>query len=103
MPVVCKLEDAPKVLFKLDGKIMFSSPGMEVVHLTLKPGEKMDPHIQPFDVIFIVLEGTGILETGPGQIIGTENTCIWLEAGTQRSWKNSGEKNVKILVIKDLK
>ncbi|MCX6244498.1 MAG: cupin domain-containing protein [Bacteroidetes bacterium] len=102
MPVVCKIENAPKVPFKLDGRIMFSSPKLEVVHLNLKPGERMDPHIQPFDVIFFVLQGSGILKAGNEDITVSENTCIWLEAGTERAWGNPGETEVKILVIKDL-
>jgi quercetin dioxygenase-like cupin family protein len=102
MPVVCQIRDAPRVPFNIDGRIMFTSPKTEVVHLTLKPGEKMEPHVQPFDIIFFVMEGTGILETGGEQILGTENTCIWLESGTERAWKNTGETEMKILVIKDL-
>jgi quercetin dioxygenase-like cupin family protein len=102
MPVIRKPEDAPRVPFKLDGRIMYSSPRTEVIHLTLQPGGQMDPHTQPFDVIFYVLQGTGTLIAGDEEVTVSENTCIWLEAGTERCWKNPGEKEVKILVIKYL-
>lgn len=103
MPVICKIGEAPRVPFKFDGRIMYSSPMVEVIHLTLKPGEQMEPHVQPFDVVFFVLEGKGVLETGDDQIVGTENTCIWMEAGKNRNWKNPEGVDLKILVFKDLK
>ena len=102
MPVIRKIEDAPKVPFKLDGRIMFSSPWTEVIHLTLKPGEMMDPHTQPFDVVFYVLEGTGILRAGEEKIEASADTSIWVEEGTERCWTNQGEKSLRILVIKEL-
>jgi mannose-6-phosphate isomerase-like protein (cupin superfamily) len=82
---------------------MFSSARAEVIHLTLNPGDKMDPHVQPFDVIFFIIEGEGILETGEQKIMAKKNTCIWMEAGAQRSWYNPGRSELKILVYKDLK
>jgi quercetin dioxygenase-like cupin family protein len=96
------LNDAPKVQFNLDGRIMFSSEKLEIVHLVLKPGDQIGKHAQPFDVVFFVISGQGILETGEENIEGTENTSIFVPAGLERGWKNSGTKDLKLLVIKDL-
>ena len=96
------LEDAPKVPFNLDGKILFTSGKCELVHLTLKPGEKIDRHAQPFDVLFFVVEGEGILETETENIEGTGNTSIFVPAGMQRGWRNTGATDFKVLVFKDL-
>jgi len=95
------LENAPKVPFNLDGKILFSSEKLEIIHLTLRSGEKVDKHLQPFDVVFYILSGTGILETEEEMVEGNENTSIFVRAGMLRGWKNTGTTDLKLLVIKD--
>ena len=97
-----KLRDAPKVPFNLDGKIMHSSDKLELVHLTLKPGEKIEKHPQPFDVVFYTLSGDAVLETDLETIEVKENTSIFVPAGMQRGWNNNSPADFKILVIKDL-
>jgi quercetin dioxygenase-like cupin family protein len=101
-PQKLSFEEAPKVPFNLDGKVMFSSEKLEIVHLTLKPGEQVGLHTQSFDVIFFVLAGNAILETPSENIAGTENTSIFVPAGVQRGWKNNSVADFKVLVIKDL-
>jgi len=96
------MQDAPTVPFDLDGKIMFTSGKLELVHLTLKPGEKIGKHLQPFDVIFYVLSGCAILETDLENNEVKENTSIFVPTGIQRGWNNTGPVDFKILVIKDL-
>jgi mannose-6-phosphate isomerase-like protein (cupin superfamily) len=97
-----QLQDAPKVPFNLDGKIMHTSNKLELVHLTLKPGEKIGKHPQPFDVVFYILSGIAILETDTEEIEVKENTSIFVPAGIQRGWNNTGPADFKLLVIKDL-
>ncbi len=101
-PKITKLEDAPQVPFKLDGRILFSSEKLELIHLTLQPGEKMEPHSQPFDVVFYVLSGNAILGLEEQSIDGVPGTCIFIPAGMQRGWKNTGNGEFRVLVIKDL-
>jgi len=98
-----KLENAPKVPFKLDGRIMFSSEKLELIHLTLQPGEKMEPHSQPFDVVFYGLSGNGILDLADQSVDGAPGTCIHVPAGMRRGWKNNTNKEFRVLVVKDLK
>jgi mannose-6-phosphate isomerase-like protein (cupin superfamily) len=98
-----ELKDAPAVPFKLDGRILFSAPNIELVHLALKPGESMDKHSQPFDVLFFIIEGSGTLEIGDESINPGSGACVWVEAGSMRKWSNPGTAVLKILVIKELK
>jgi mannose-6-phosphate isomerase-like protein (cupin superfamily) len=97
-----QLQDAPKIPFNLDGKIMHTSDKLELVHLTLKPGEKIGKHPQPFDVVFYILSGNAVLETDHEVIEVNENTSIFVPAGIQRGWNNTGPADLKLLVIKDL-
>jgi quercetin dioxygenase-like cupin family protein len=95
-------DEASKVPFNLDGKIMYTSDKLEIVYLTLKPGEKIGKHLQPFDVVFYVLSGEAILETDPEVIEVKENTSIFVPAGMLRGWTNTGPADFIILVIKDM-
>ncbi len=45
------LSSAPKVPFDLDGKIMLSRKNLEVIHLSLQPGEVLTGHVNDFDEI----------------------------------------------------
>ena len=100
--IITKLENAPRVPFKLNGRILFSSEKLELIHLTLQPGEKMEPHSQPFDVVFYVLSGIGILNVDEQSVDGVPGTCIHIPAGMQRAWKNNGNDEFRVLVVKDL-
>jgi len=50
------LSNSPNVPFNLDGHILFSEKPVELVHLLLKSGEKLELHKNPFDVIFFLVE-----------------------------------------------
>ena len=76
-----QINEAEKVPFDLDGRIM---------------------HSQPFDVIFHVLSGHGTLETVEGNTEATEYTSTFVPAGVMRGWSNAGPVDFKVLVIKDL-
>jgi quercetin dioxygenase-like cupin family protein len=96
------LENAPKVAFDLDGRIMHSSEKLELVHLTLKPGEILHKHKNPADVVFYILEGKGILIYEDHKIETAKDSCISLKHNIERGWENNGSENLRILVIKQL-
>lgn len=97
---ITKLDVATRVPFKFDGRILFSSDRFEMVHLSLVSGEAMDLHIQPFDVVFYLLEGSGILTIGLEEHEIQPETSIMVKAGVTRAWKNNGNIVIKILVCK---
>jgi quercetin dioxygenase-like cupin family protein len=101
--LITRLADAPKVPFNLDGRILFSSGNVELIHLTLQPREKMDPHSQSIDVVFYVISGIGQLDVEKETVQGVAGVCIHVPKGLQRGWKNEGSENFCVLVIKDLK
>ena len=100
--MIVKLETAPKVPFKIEGRIMFASEQAELIHLTLKRGEVLEKHDNPFDVIFYVLEGNGKLMAEDDSFELTANSCISVKTGFLRSWENIGNTDLKILVYKIL-
>jgi quercetin dioxygenase-like cupin family protein len=96
------LDNAPKVPFDLDGRIMHSSEKLELVHLTIKPGEILHKHKNPVDVVFYVLEGKGILFAEDQKIIMVKDSCVSLKHNIERGWENNSTENLRILVIKQL-
>lgn len=97
---IIPLNNAPRVPFNFDGRILFTSSQYELIHLTLQPGEGMEPHAQPMDVVFFVIEGTGSLMVDNDRIIANENTTIYVPSGIQRAWTNTGNNPLRILVNK---
>jgi mannose-6-phosphate isomerase-like protein (cupin superfamily) len=94
------LVSAPRVPFNFDGRILYKSQQYELIHLTLQSGETMEPHVQPMDVVFFVVEGLGSLTVGDAILEVQENTTVHIPAGVQRAWKNPGNHTLRILVNK---
>jgi quercetin dioxygenase-like cupin family protein len=94
------LQASPRVPFKFDGRILFSSEEYELVHLTLQPGEAMEKHTQPIPIVFFVAQGQGTLAVGEALIEVAEKTTIHVNAGVARAWTNIGDKPLVILVNK---
>lgn len=98
--MIIDLNTAEKVPFDLDGRIMFSSEKVEMIHLTLFPGDELVPHSNPFDVVFYVLEGEGILTLGDEMMIMNENQTIDVAKDLQRGWRNVSDEILRLLVVK---
>jgi quercetin dioxygenase-like cupin family protein len=93
-------ETAPRVPFQLDGRIMLSKPSLEIVHLTLQPGEAIPKHINDFDVAIYVLEGNGKIETSTNSSEVKPGMLIEIEAREERGMVNTGKIDFRVLVIK---
>lgn len=100
---VTHLETAQRVPIPLDGRIIFSSDRFEAVHLTLKPGEGMELHAMPMEIVFFIREGTGTLRFADEELKAGEGDCIRVEPGVLRGWQNTGTLELKIVVMKLLK
>ena len=97
---ILRVNETPKVQYYLDGHILCSLPGLEVVHLSLKPGEKIDKHINPNDVIFFVVEGKAMFETDSERELVSKDQVIVVPGGTNRGIDNVSVSIFKVLVIK---
>ncbi len=102
MPKMTNLKNAPPVPFDIDGKVMYNDPSTEIIHLTLAPGEKLDLHDNPNDVIFYMLEGSAFLILGDKETEITADTCFRLKKRVLRGWINRDTTQARLLVIKQL-
>jgi quercetin dioxygenase-like cupin family protein len=91
---------APRVPFQLDGRIMLARHEIEIIQLTLKPGEVVPKHVNDFDVAVYIIEGQGIMETGSEKHDVEPGMLAEVLAGEERGLKNTGNKDFKVLVMK---
>ena len=99
---VTHLKDAELIPINIAAHKLFGSERTEVIHLCFKPGEVLEKHPNPFDVIFYVLEGSGTLEVGEESATLGADTLIEIPADEMRGWTNTGSVDLRLLVVKVL-
>ncbi len=97
---IVELATAEKVPFNLDGRKMLVDSRVEIIHLTLQPGEILEKHTNTFDVAIYVLEGSGVLETDDQSIAVKPDVCITISAGVSRGIRNTTTEKIRLLVVK---
>jgi len=84
----------------VDARKLYDTEHAQVVHMILKPGEKLKKHLTPVDVIFYVLEGNGTVEIGDEKQEVGPDTLIDSPAKTPHCWYNESNDILRFLVIK---
>ena len=85
---------------KVDVRRLYDRDNAQVMHMTLKPGESLKPHITPVDVFFYVLEGRPTVQIGE-EIIAVEKDCLVdSPKGIVHCLSNETNENARILVVK---
>lgn len=85
---------------KVDIKRLFDTKDVEVVHITLQPGESLKRHITPVNVFFYVLEGKGMVEIGEETKVVGKDTLVESPANIIHCWYNQGSEPLRFLVVK---
>ncbi len=93
-------ENASQVRFDIEAKKMFSNNKVELIKLILKPGEEIGLHKNPFDVIFYVVFGKGVLTVESESIQVLANSTVFVDQNSLRGWKNNSENLLELLVVK---
>jgi quercetin dioxygenase-like cupin family protein len=99
---ILRLEDAPVAMKSPEGRKLYTSDKIGLVHLRLDPGEAVETHINPLVVVFYVLEGTGTVTLDKQEIECSPGTVIEVPAGLNRGWQNRGDSVLRLLVVKSL-
>ncbi len=95
--------DEAKVILDADGvvgKALYERPEYAVVHLELAPGATVAPHVTPFDALFHVLEGNGIVTLNGEELRARPGLEVEVPAGVSKSVRNDGPAPLKLLVVK---
>lgn len=91
-----------KLNLSVDAWKLISINTIEIIQIELKPGEQISEHINPNNVVFYVLQGSGTLTVSESAVKLQTGDCIAVEKNLKRSWTNTSEKNLKLLVVKEL-
>jgi len=73
---------------------------VEVVMVTLQPGEALKLHVTPVDVFFYVLEGRGIVEIGGEREEAASDMLIVSPARIPHRLLNEGDEVFRFLVAR---
>ncbi len=84
----------------VETRIIYSTEKAMIVHIELKPGEKLKRHITPVDVAFYVLEGKGIVEIGDERMEAAADSIIESPARVPHRWLNESGGILRVLVVK---
>lgn len=68
-------------------------------HALLPPGNKLEEHIDPYEEIYFILKGRGLMRVGNDEREIKEGDAVWIPAGDIHSLKNTGKEDAAIIVI----
>lgn len=100
--IATRYADVTRIPVAFDGRKMFASDKIEIIHVLLKPGEFIEKHPNPVDVVFYILAGNGMLTAEEKLYVGEPFMSVFVPAGMPREWRNTGSEDLRILVIKML-
>lgn len=95
-----KIEEIPSLKDDFGSKKIYQSGSMEILQLTINPGDILDRNIIPQPSIFIVQSGKGIIEAGQTRKVVEGKAIVELEANTNAGWINAGEDDLELLFLK---
>ena len=84
----------------VDARILHESKFTQVVHILLKPGEKLIKHAALVDLFFYILEGDGIVEIGEESKTVHPDDLINSPKFIAHSLTNNSKSNFRVLVVK---
>lgn len=100
--LVTKLSDLPLKSTPLGGgaRVLLENEHVRVVNLILQPGEEVASHYAEAEVLFIGLEGAGILQLQGQSIVITAGSMAVCPAGLSRSVSASPDQSISLLVVR---
>ncbi|PID92296.1 MAG: hypothetical protein CSA96_03910 [Bacteroidetes bacterium] len=83
-----------------DAWLLLKEEKLEIVRLDIPPGKSLEPHSNPWRILFFVHEGRGMVsfkgqkhELDTGQLVLIEKDIV-------RQWSNPSDQTLKLLVVK---
>ncbi len=76
----------------LEGLLFFA-------HAVLKPGKEIEVHVDPYEEVYYLLSGRGVMTVGDERQKVTAGDAIWLPCGVPHGLINDGDEDCVILVV----
>jgi mannose-6-phosphate isomerase-like protein (cupin superfamily) len=84
------------------GRRIATAGDREYLHLSIKPGGGIDPHVLNHPIEFYVLQGEGELLVDAERLPVTAGDLLTIPAGAERSWTNTDERRLELLGVKTI-
>lgn len=97
---VQNLTNSPKVPFDLDAFNLHSDKKIELIHINLKAGEKLQEHKNPQDAVFFIISGNALVTVNGEEQKLKANDTVKITSDQLRAWANNSNNDLRILVIK---
>lgn len=65
----------------------------------LRPGKKLEAHVDPYEEIYYILRGEGVMMAGNEVKAVKPEDAIWIPYGIVHSLENNGQGDCDILVV----
>ncbi|ALM74973.1 cupin domain-containing protein [Thermococcus barophilus] len=100
--IVVKVGEAERIdnPHGVDVKKLIGMENVQILHVTLKPGEGLKKHATPVDAFLYVIKGKGMVEVGDEKEEVRKATLVYLPKKVPHSVENTGSLEMKFLVIK---
>lgn len=100
--VIIKVADSQitETPHKVDVRRIYDKENAQAVHITLKPGEALKPHITPVDVFFYVLEGRPDILVGEERANIGQDCLVESPKDVVHCLFNNSDTLARILVVK---
>jgi len=85
---------------KVDVRKLYDHDSAQVMHITLRPGESLKPHITPVDVFFYILEGKTDVRVGDETIAVGQDGLVESPKDIVHNLANNSDSISRILVVK---
>lgn len=84
----------------VDARKLYMNEDVQMVHIHLKPNEKLIKHSAPVNVLFYILEGEGYVEIGDEKVAVSRDMLIESPKNIPHSLYNEGSADFRVLVVK---
>ena len=82
-------------------RTLYSSSEAKIIHMTLRPGAAVKPHVSPVDMEFFVLEGSGTFQLGEESAEAGAGNLLPCPRGVPHGMRNDGPGDLRVLAIKN--
>ena len=70
-----------------------------MAHAVLNPGKTLEQHIDPYEEIYYILAGTGIMKVGDDEQLVSKGDAIWLPYGVAHSLTNNSVSEDCLILV----
>lgn len=89
-----------KLPFAFDAWKLIQNEKAELIRISLKPGEFIEPHKNDHPVIFFCISGKANISANGVTMILEKGGAVYIEPGNTRGFRNDGTEGLEVAVFK---